>query len=193
MSLVRELLTLADRSPIIRAAMDALCMGVLMDQMNFELPDMEITPTMREVIAKHWSALGHKICHHIYALGLVVFRIAERPVVSETDPVREGKYGKDVSKVVWDDVPVIPHYSTYRLFVDLNKDGEVIYQAESMTDKAPVYVATTRQDGGPFYDANIVSSAFGVLLEPFRILTGLERMSRHSQIAAACQTLYIEQ
>jgi hypothetical protein len=97
---------------------------------------------------------------------------------------------KDASVI--EQVPIIPDLATFRVFKELNEDGEEVLRGESTIDKAEVYIINSSLYKGPYYETEDVGSPYGILLAEFETLVTMENYINTALFSIINPTIFIE-
>lgn len=162
--ILHQLLHLRFKSPIISAAADARLRCIIFGEMQITSDGSKPSAQMTSITENFWIPLISKIEQHLTAFGFVPFRLTERKVFLSD--------GKDVLEKI----AVIPDLTTYKIYVDINADGERVLRGLSTIDEEEVFIVRSSMHEGPMFGSDDVGSDLGVLLEECRNLDVLERL-----------------
>ena len=189
--LICELLTLKQRSITISAAFDTRMSGLITTDLGFKMKGVGSSQTMERIIQERLVPLCAVVALHMSALGIVPVRLAEAVVNVSDDPARKKRYGDSNPQSAKEIVPVIPHYTTWNWYIELDTNGELRNTFESTIDEAPVYAVKSLTNAGALIDATIASE-MAILLEEWKSLMRLRMINQSSIKSQACPSVFIE-
>ena len=189
-ALVEKLLVLKDMDICIHAAFETRMSGLITSDLDLQLGGVGASDTMQSIMEERLIPMCAVIALHMTALGVVPIRFAELTVDVSADAALQQRHGKRAPSRVKEIIPVVPHFSTWELWVEINDDGELVPWFQSTIDDEPIMCVKSVTNAGPTFDGKI-SSDMAILLEEWKTVQRLRKINESSIKTQACPSVFI--
>ena len=176
-SYIVELLNLRRDCSIVDGAANARFCSILVNQLEFKEWDSNSSLLMH-VLKEYWVAIVYELDWYLTALGVAPIKIVKR-AITVGDETKE------------ENVPIVPHPSTWDMTVELTPDGQTYVQFKSTKDDKPIFAIHSSIRKGPQFDGSIISD-LSILYDEWKALIRSEKICDSAIAECVAPTLYVE-